>query len=78
MRPISFSVLMSKVRISVKPPMSSVTTMRSSAMELATTRAPFGNVMMPSAVAAALPPARKTRYPMRSGCVPVALHLRGS
>ena len=48
-RPVSFSVLTSKVRISVAPAISSVTTMRSSATAVAVTRAPFGKVIMASA-----------------------------
>ena len=40
--PAGFSVLASKVRISVAPPMSSVTTSRSPAMPVATMRAPLG------------------------------------
>ncbi len=40
-RPVSWSVLTSKVRISVAPPISSVTTMRSPATAVAMTRAGF-------------------------------------
>src|SRR5262249_20749336 len=58
-RPIGLSVLASKVRISIAPPMSSVTAMRSSASAVETTRAPFGNSAVTSAPA--LPSALKTR-----------------
>src|SRR5262249_8719216 len=56
------SVLTSKVRISIAPPTSSVTAMRSSATAAAMTCAPFGSSAVTSA--AALPSALKTRYPM--------------
>ena len=41
-RPVSLSVFTSKVRISIAPPISSVTTTRSPATVLEVTRAPFG------------------------------------
>src|ERR1700728_2319719 len=49
MRPVSFSVFTSKVRISLTPPTSSVTTMRSAATAVAITRAPLGSAMVASA-----------------------------
>ena len=42
--PAGFSVLASKVRISVAPPISSVTTRRSPATPVETMRAPFGSI----------------------------------
>ena len=46
--PAGFSVLASKVRISVTPPISSVTTSRSPATAVETMRAPFGSVAVMS------------------------------
>ena len=46
--PAGFSVLASKVRISVTPPISSVTTSRSPATAVETMRAPLGSVAMMS------------------------------
>ena len=59
-RPAGFSVLASNVRISIAPPVSIVTAMRSSATAVATMRAPFGSKAVTSA-GAALPSDLKTR-----------------
>src|SRR5262249_43737204 len=58
-RPVGLSVLTSKVRISIAPPTSIVTAMRSSATAVAITRAPFGSSAVTSADA--LPSALETR-----------------
>src|SRR5262249_18028096 len=60
-RPVGLSVLASKVRISIAPPTSSVTAMRSSATAALMMRAPFGSSAVTSA--GALPSALKTRWP---------------
>ena len=66
-RPTGLSVLTSKVRISVAPPTSIVTAMRSPAAAVAMMRAPFGSSAVISAgavvadTAGALPSARKRR-----------------
>ena len=58
-RPAGVKVFASKVRASNAPATSMVTTIRSPAPEIATTRAPLGNVAITSA--AALPSLRETR-----------------
>ena len=59
--PAGASVLLSKVRASSAPASSMVTTMRSPAPAIATTRAPLGSVAVTSGRAAALPSPRETR-----------------
>jgi hypothetical protein len=59
-RPVGFMVRASKVRISVVPPTSSVTTSWSPATAVATMRAPLGSTAVTSLVAA-LPSLRKRR-----------------
>jgi hypothetical protein len=60
-RPVGRKVLRSKVRISVAPPTSSVTAMRSSATPVATMRAPLGRRAVASTSGPALPPDVKRR-----------------
>jgi len=61
-RPVGFSVLASKVRISVAPPISSVITSWSPATAVDAIRAPFGSTAVTSGDAAAeLPPEWKRR-----------------
>ena len=60
-RPVGRRVRRSKVRISIAPLISTVTTTRSSATAVEVMRAPLGSSVVTSVGAAALPPDLKTR-----------------